>query len=132
MGFQLEATSILTQGGSEVTPEDCRSFSNTSTPYGEQIWIVDIRDKKERLLVNNHFSCSKPMEMIIDPNHLTFSPDGKTLYFLTSAWATSGAVHAVNIADAKQRYLLPANSLTVVADGEYKGDFAQRSLRIAN
>lgn len=107
---------------SEVIPEDCRSFSNTSTPYGEQIWIVDIEQKKERLLVNNHFSCSKPMEMIIDPHYLTFSPDGKTLYFLTSAWATSGAVHAVKIANAQQHYLLPANSLKVVADGEYKGD----------
>ena len=103
-------------------PSDCRSLSNTPISYDEQIWIVNIEHKKERLLVDHHFSCDKPTEVIIDPNHLMFSPDGKTLYFLTSAWVTSSALHAVNIEDAKQRYLLPANSLNVVAYGEYKGN----------
>ena len=40
----------------------------------------------------------------------------------TYAWTTSNALHAVNIADAKQRYLLPANSLAVATDEEYKGN----------
>ena len=32
----------------------------------------------------------------VHPNDLQFSPDGKTLYFATSAWATSGAIHAID------------------------------------
>jgi hypothetical protein len=105
-----------------MIPERCRAFADTRTPYGDQIWIFNIEQKKEQLLVNNVFSCSKPTEMIIDPKQLTFSPDSKTLYFLTSAWATSGAVHAVNINEAVERYLLPANSLAVATDEEYKGN----------
>lgn len=108
--------------GSEMIPELCRNFADTHSTYGNQIWIVDIEHKKERLLVKNNFACNKPMEMIITPHHLTFSPDSKTLYFLTHAWTTSNALHAVNIFDTQEHYLLPANSLAVVKDGEYKGD----------
>jgi hypothetical protein len=108
--------------GREMIPELCRNFANTHSAYGNQIWIIDIEHKKEQLLVKNNFKCSKPMEMIIAPHHLTFSPDSKTLYFLTRAWTTSSALHVVSISDTKEHYLLPANSLTVVKDGEYKGD----------
>lgn len=108
--------------GKDPIPEQCRKFSGTNSTYGEQIWIIDIEHKKERLLVKNNFECTKPIEMIIAPRYLTFSPDSKTLYFLTYAWTTSKALHTVNIADAKQRYLLPANSLAVATDEEYKGN----------
>ncbi len=108
--------------GTDTLPERCRDFSDTHSTYGKQIWIIDVEHKKEQLLVKNNFACDKPMEMIITPHHLTFSPDSKTLYFLTYAWTTSNALHAVNIADAKQRYLLPANSLAVATNEEYKGD----------
>jgi hypothetical protein len=105
----------------KIIPERCRAFADTRTSYGEQIWIVNIEQKKEQLLVSSVFSCDKPTEMIVDPKQLIFSPDSKILYFLTSAWATSGAVHAVNIKEARERYLLPANSLKVVMDGQYRG-----------
>jgi WD40-like Beta Propeller Repeat len=108
--------------GTEMIPELCRNFADTHSTYGNQIWIIDIEHKKERLLVKNNFACNKPMEMIIAPRHLTFSPDSKTLYFLTRAWTTSSALHVVNISDTKEHYLLPANSLAVVKYGEYKGD----------
>ena len=108
--------------GTDPMPEQCRNFADTNSTYGKQIWIIDVEHKKERLLVNYNFACAKPMEMIIAPRHLTFSPDSKTLYFLTYAWTTSNALHAVNIVDAKQRYLLPANSLAVSTDEEDKGN----------
>lgn len=108
--------------GTDPMPEQCRNFADTNSIYGKQIWIIEIEHKEERLLVKNNFACAKPMEMIIAPHHLTFSLDSQTLYFLTYAWTTSNALHAVNIADAKQRYLLPANSLAVATDEEYKGN----------
>lgn len=108
--------------GTDIIPERCRNFADTYSTYGNQIWIIDIEHKKERLLVRNNFDCDKPMEMIIAPRHLTFSLDSKTLYFLTNAWTTSNALHAVHITDAKQHYLLPANSLAIATDEEYKGN----------
>lgn len=36
----------------KITPERCRAFAKTLTSYDEQIWIVNIEQKKERLLVS--------------------------------------------------------------------------------
>ena len=57
----------------------CGAFADTHSPYGEQIWSVDLKNKTPHLLVNHHFSCNKPTDMIVDPRDLKFSPDNKTL-----------------------------------------------------
>lgn len=113
---------VFIKMGKDMIPELCRDFADTNYNYEKQIWILDIKSKKERLLVKNNFACDKPMEMILDPHQLTFAPDSKTLYFLTYAWTTSNALHAVKLSDSTQHYILPANSLAVVQDGDYKGD----------
>ena len=106
--------------GGQVVPEGCDG--DTKTKYGEQIWIYNILTKKERLLVQNNFKCNNPEEQIIDPKNLLFSPDNKQLYFITSAWVTSGALHSVQIDDAKLNYIVPANEFNIVTKGENKGD----------
>ena len=50
-----------------------------------------------------------------------FSPDGGTIYFLTRAWATSGAVHALDVASGREHFVAPGNSLEVVPRGQYAG-----------
>ena len=103
-------------------PPRCGDFADTRSRYGEQIWSIDIKNKTPHLLVNHHFSCDTPTDIIVDPRYLKFSPDNKRLYFLTSAWVTSGALHVININGTKQHYLLPANSFDVITHGKYKGD----------
>lgn len=105
----------------QIIPKGCGDFSDTGSKYGNEIWIYDFESKKERLLVANNFDCNTPEKLIVDPTDLQFSPDSKTLYFITSAWVTSGAVHAVNTDGTGQRYVIPANSLEVIPIGEYKG-----------
>ena len=105
--------------GNKVIPEECEA--NVDTQYGNQIWIYNLSTKKDHLLVANNFQCKEPEKKIIDPADLLFSPDNKTLYFITSAWVTSGALHAVNIDNAKQRYITPANEFKVISKGENKG-----------
>lgn len=107
---------------SEQLPINCSELIEDT--QGHQIWIVDIQHQRERLLVNQKRICDRPTEMILEPMDLTFSPDSKTLYFLTYAWTTSAALHAVDISDGAERYLLPANSLKVIQAGEYKGYLA--------
>ncbi|MDD4945586.1 MAG: hypothetical protein PHQ73_01720 [Gallionella sp.] len=50
-----------------------------------------------------------------------FSPDGGTLYFMARAWATSDAIHAVELASGKQRFLCDGNSLDVITAGRLTG-----------
>ncbi len=50
-----------------------------------------------------------------------FSPDGRRIYFLSAAWATSGAVHVLDLSTGSERFLVAGNSLDVVPSGEYAG-----------
>lgn len=50
-----------------------------------------------------------------------FSPDGQRIYFLSAAWATSGAVHVLDLSTGSERFLMAGNSLDVVPSGEYAG-----------
>ena len=54
--------------------------------------------------------------------HLFLSPDGKTLYFQTDAWATSNAVHAITIANKQVSFVAPGEIACVVLAGQYQGD----------
>jgi len=105
----------------KVIPNECASFADSGSKYGSEIWIFDVETRKERLLVTNNFDCNNPEKLIVDPKYLQFSPDGKTLYFVTSAWVTSGAVHAVNSDGNGLRFVIPGSSLEVIPKGEYKG-----------
>lgn len=49
------------------------------------------------------------------------SIDGKRVFFLSSAWATSDAVHVADVATGAERYLIPGNSLDVLSAGRYAG-----------
>ena len=51
-----------------------------------------------------------------------FSPDGKTIYFVSAAWATSGSVQACDRATKTVRFVCAGSVLEVVPNGEYAGD----------
>ena len=50
-----------------------------------------------------------------------FSPDGRRVYFRSAAWATSDAVHVLDLSTGSERVLVAGNSLEVVPSGEYAG-----------
>ena len=85
-----------------------------------ELWQVRVDGKEPTMLVRCRDS--QQMESLIGGfENLQFSPDGKLLYFVTPAWATSGAVHVVDTTNRKERYLFPGNNLKLVPSGEYKG-----------
>lgn len=88
----------------------------------DEIWIVDLKKINKQLLVANHFSCGDVTKVILDPHHLEFSPDSKTLYFETSAWVVSGAIHAVDINGKNLRFVTAGGDFHVVQNGPYKGN----------
>jgi hypothetical protein len=115
--------------GHQIIPQKCLDFSDISSKFGNQIWIYNIANKTERLLVDNNFSCNNPQKRIVDPQQLHFSPNSRTLYFVTSAWAVSGAVHAINVDGTNYRYIQPANELEVITSGDYQGYLALQQHR---
>jgi hypothetical protein len=84
-----------------------------------ELWQVRVDGKEPSLLVK---CCdSEKVESVIGAfENLQFSTNGKLLYFVTPAWATSGAVHVVDTTNRKERYLFPGNDLKIVPAGEYK------------
>lgn len=51
-----------------------------------------------------------------------FSSDGRSLYFLTPGWATSGALHVYDMRKQSEKFLIPASDLVVLnfCESKYK------------
>lgn len=94
----------------------------TKGEKANEIWIVNTVEITKKLLVAPHFSCGDVSKVILDPHNLQFSPNSKTLYFETSAWVTSGAVHAIDVDGNHLRFVTDGSELHVVQSGPYKGD----------
>jgi hypothetical protein len=93
--------------------------------YGEvnEIWSINRETKQEKLLI-----CGKkgdnPTNTLSSLRSPQFSPDGKRIYFMSSAWVTSAAIHVMNSDGTEERFLTDGNSLEVLQetdDGEYNG-----------
>ena len=64
----------------------------------------------------------KPEDNLSGFTNLRLSPDASTLYFETEAWATSNAIHSVNIKTGVARYVTSGSIACVVGSGQYQGD----------
>gem|GEM_PF-798673 len=126
----------LTSGGTDAAPvlsPDGRHVAfirrGTAAPVdagpgaaeSNQLWLVDAGGAAPRLLVDAHAEAD-PRRVLAGLGSPVFSPDGGTVYFLSTAWATSEAVHAVDLADGRERFVVPGNSVDVMPAGEYAGD----------
>jgi hypothetical protein len=85
-----------------------------------ELGTIGVDGRNARVLVRGRQSES-PQEVLADFISPRFSPDGQRIYFLSAAWAVSGAVHAVEVATGREWFIMPGNSLEVVARGEYAG-----------
>jgi Tol biopolymer transport system component len=90
-------------------------------PAIRDLWVIQVMDHKVlRLVRGRPEGNEQPEQVLADICHPVFSPDGDTLYFMTAAWATSSAIHAVSVAGGTQRFVAGGNSLAVVSHGKYK------------
>jgi hypothetical protein len=85
-----------------------------------QLWVIRTNGSGARLLVDGHDS-KDPRGVLAELASPVFSPDGHSIYFRSEAWATSGAIHAVDLKDGKERFVTDGNSLAVVGAGMYAG-----------
>lgn len=80
----------------------------------DQLWIINLETKTERMLVEPLEDAADMREVIGSFEYKTFSPDSKTIFFLTPAWATSSAIHAVEINGDNERFITAGNSLKII------------------
>lgn len=84
-----------------------------------ELWQVRADGKESTLLLRTRAS-EKVENLIAAFDDLQFSADGRLVYFVTPAWATSGAVHVVDTTNRKERFVLAGHNLEVVRSGEYR------------
>lgn len=88
----------------------------------DQIWLYDLKRPNKLLLVPPNFDCDAPKKVIVSIDRIQFSLDSKKLYFETSAWAVSGALHSVNLDGSHLNYIAPSNHFSLISKGLYAGD----------
>jgi len=84
------------------------------------LWQIRTDGKESTLLVRCRASENKIESLIAGFEKLQFSSNGKLIYFITPAWATSGAVHVVDTTNRKEHFVCAGSDLKVVPSGEYK------------
>lgn len=85
-----------------------------------ELWLVPVEGgSAHRLLAPR--DDPKPERLLAGLQNPRFSPDGSVVYVESAAWATSGAIHAVEARSGRERFVVAGHSLTVVPSGPYRG-----------
>ena len=100
-----------------VTGEPIATGSDRVEPT--ELWQVSVIGKEAKKLLGCRRS-GEPKQVVAAFHDLQFSTDGKTVFFVTPAWATSGAVHAIDRATGKERFVCAGDNLEVIRSGDYR------------
>lgn len=88
------------------------------------LWVVGSDGKGEKKLLTGH-SADNPELGLCGFYNKQFSTNGARLYFDSPAWATSSAVHVLDMASGKEKYFLAGSLVRVLAgcrDARYRDD----------
>jgi len=87
---------------------DCKSGAQA-----DELRRIRVDGTGDELLVRGQEG-KDPKDSICEFRRKQFSSDGRTLYVLSPAWATSGALHAYDTRDKKLSFIMPANDAIVL------------------
>lgn len=101
----------------------------STEPRPDETRRINSDGADDRLLLTGRKGA--PDDQLCDFKSKQFSSDGRRLYFLTPAWATSSALHAYDMRNGEEHFLLPANDLLVLSfcPNKYKDDLVVLSHR---
>jgi hypothetical protein len=96
-----------------------RAGTDSDNPHcpmreADELRRVRLDGSGDELLVRGRVA-QEPEQMLCDFSRKQFSSDGRYLYFLSRAWATSGALHVYDVQQKRESYLLPANDVVVLS-----------------
>jgi hypothetical protein len=115
---------VLSPDGTLVAYVHSVSGKAIETGAGEggltELWIAHPDNARTEKLVSPR-SAEDMSNVIAGITDIQFSGDSRTIFFSSKAWATSGAVHKVNVVSKKESFVTPGNSLKLIRKGKYKG-----------
>jgi dipeptidyl aminopeptidase/acylaminoacyl peptidase len=100
-----------------------RKADDSQDPDYNSLWLAGVSPGSQgRKLLSWRLSTKNLKANLMGLFSPVWSPDGKFVYVLSSAWGTSDAVHQVDVASGSERFVIDAGgSLKVIQDGPYKG-----------
>jgi hypothetical protein len=101
-------------------PADCSSDAANAV----ELWSVNADGGGTRRLLAVHADPA-PEKSICAFDNAQFSSSGRLLYFETPAWATSGAIHVLDLSTGKERFFIAGDGVKVLAtcrDPKYRDD----------
>lgn len=131
-GFARQLTTTGLDASPALSPDKRRVVFVRRTPQkkvmtgageatADQLWMVNLDGTSPHMLVEGHEDDDDPKRTLAALDTPVFSPDGRSVYFTSAAWATSGAIHVIVAAGGKERFVTDGNSLTLVPSGRYAG-----------
>jgi len=96
--------------------KECSKDKELWACASDQLWIINLKNQSERLLLKPREDAPEleTEDVIYQFNSKKFSPDSQTIYFITPAWATSSAIHAVGIDGINERYVMHGYSFELI------------------
>lgn len=85
-----------------------------------ELWIMDATGGNARVLLPPREDAD-PKQNLTDFSHPLFSLDGTAVYFNCAAWATSGAIHRIELTTQQTHFMTDGDSLDLVPSGKYQG-----------
>ena len=95
--------------------------TGSGTAEATELWGIRVDGTGAKRIAAGR-SAAKMESILADFRAPQFSGDGKRIYFLSAAWATSAAVHVIDVTTGAEHFVLPGNSLEILRQGEYAGD----------
>jgi Tol biopolymer transport system component len=131
-GREIQLTSSGCDSSPSLSPNGRLIVFVRTTPYekidagaGEvdhtELWIMNLGTKKaERLLGSK--DAADPKDILVGFAVPQFSNNSKEIYFMSAAWATSSAVHRLDLQTKSEKFISSGNSLKVIRTGKFKGN----------
>ncbi|MET0372645.1 MAG: hypothetical protein ABW128_00140 [Rhizorhabdus sp.] len=85
------------------------------------LWVADVERRTARRLLTPRPDTDEPKRNLASFQSPRFSLDGGFVYIDAASWATSNAVHQVNVQTGEERFVTDGSTLSVIRSGPYRG-----------
>lgn len=103
-----------------ATPD--RKIAAGSGDDTSELWLMEADGSSPVRLLEAHVArrANKLEGLVALISNPHFSCDGKRIFFQTTAWVTSGAIHVIDLATKKEHFVLAGDGLSIVREGDYR------------